>query len=239
MMSNVTAAWKAVKRGALMANPCYTQIHPTCIPVSGEYQSKLTLMSESLRNDGRVWVPNSLDDAKAIREGKKTALDIPEGDRDYYLERRYPAFGNLVPRDVASRAAKTACDEGKGVAPTGLAVYLDFASAIERYGKGEAISKGMSNPSKEVITEMGEAVVAQKYGNLFDMYAKITGENPYKMPMKIYPAVHYTMGGLWVDYNLETNVPGLFSLGESNFSDHGSNRLGASALMQGLADVMR
>jgi len=193
-------------------------------------------MSESLRNDGRVWVPNSLDDAKAIREGKKTALDIAEGDRDYYLERRYPAFGNLVPRDVASRAAKIACDEGKGVAPTGLAVYLDFASAIERYGKAEAISKGMSNPSKEVITEMGEAVVAQKYGNLFDMYAKITGENPYKMPMKIYPAVHYTMGGLWVDYNLETNVPGLFSLGESNFSDHGSNRLGASALMQGLAD---
>ena len=236
MMSNVTAAWKAVKRGALMANPCYTQIHPTCIPVSGEYQSKLTLMSESLRNDGRVWVPNSLDDAKAIREGKKTALDIAEGDRDYYLERRYPAFGNLVPRDVASRAAKVACDEGKGVAPTGLAVYLDFASAIDRYGRGEALSKGISNPSTAKITELGEAVVAQKYGNLFDMYAKITGENPYKMPMKIYPAVHYTMGGLWVDYNLETNVPGLFSLGESNFSDHGANRLGASALMQGLAD---
>ncbi len=236
MGSNVTAAWKAVKRGALMANPCYTQIHPTCIPVSGDYQSKLTLMSESLRNDGRVWVPNKIEDAVAIREGRKTALDIAEGDRDYYLERRYPAFGNLVPRDVASRAAKVACDEGKGVAPTGLAVYLDFSSAIQRYGKAEAKSKGIANPSDAEITKLGEAVIEQKYGNLFEMYEKITGENPYKLPMKIYPAVHYTMGGLWVDYNLETNVPGLFALGECNFSDHGANRLGASALMQGLAD---
>ena len=236
MGSNVTAAWRSVKRGALMANPCYTQIHPTCIPVSGEYQSKLTLMSESLRNDGRVWVPNKIEDAEAIRNGSKTALDIPEKDRDYYLERRYPAFGNLVPRDVASRAAKVACDEGKGVSKTGLAVFLDFASAIERYGKSSAISKGISNPSPEKITELGEAVVKEKYGNLFQMYDKITAENPYKMPMKIYPAVHYTMGGVWVDYHLETNVPGLFCLGEANFSDHGANRLGASALMQGLAD---
>jgi len=236
MGCNVTAAWRAVHRGALMANPCYTQIHPTCIPQSGSYQSKLTLMSESLRNDGRVWVPNKLEDAEAIRNRTKTALDIPEEDRDYYLERRYPAFGNLVPRDVASRAAKVACDEGKGVVKTGLGVYLDFASAIERYGKTEAHAKGILNPGKEVITKLGEEVVAAKYGNLFDMYVKITGEDPYKMPMKIYPAVHYTMGGLWVDYNLETNVPGLFALGECNFSDHGANRLGASALMQGLAD---
>jgi succinate dehydrogenase / fumarate reductase flavoprotein subunit len=236
MGSNVSAAWRAVRRGALMANPCFTQIHPTCIPVSGEYQSKLTLMSESLRNDGRVWVPKSLDDAKAIRERKKTALDIAEGDRDYYLERRYPAFGNLVPRDVASRAAKVACDEGKGVAPTGLAVYLDFSSAIERYGKAEAYSKGLDPSDHAKVIEMGTKVIENKYGNLFQMYEKITGENPYKVPMKIYPAVHYTMGGLWVDYNLETNVPGLFALGEANFSDHGANRLGASALMQGLAD---
>ena len=236
MGCNVTAAWRAVHRGALMANPCYTQIHPTCIPQSGSYQSKLTLMSESLRNDGRVWVPNKLEDAEAIRNRTKTALDIPEEDRDYYLERRYPAFGNLVPRDVASRAAKVACDEGKGVVKTGLGVYLDFASAIERYGKTEAHAKGIQNPGKEIITKLGEEVVAAKYGNLFDMYVKITGEDPYKMPMKIYPAVHYTMGGLWVDYNLETNVPGLFALGECNFSDHGANRLGASALMQGLAD---
>lgn len=236
MGSNVTAAWKAVKRGALMANPCYTQIHPTCIPVSGDYQSKLTLMSESLRNDGRVWVPNKIEDAQAIREGKKTALDIPEQDRDYYLERRYPAFGNLVPRDVASRAAKIACDEGKGVAPTGLAVFLDFSEAIIRYGTAEANTKGMSNPSEAEIKKLGTDVVSQKYGNLFEMYEKISGENPYVLPMKIYPAVHYTMGGLWVDYNLETNVPGLFALGECNFSDHGANRLGASALMQGLAD---
>jgi len=236
MGSNVSAGWRAVKKGALMANPCYTQIHPTCIPVSGEYQSKLTLMSESLRNDGRVWVPKSVDDAKAIQEGKKTALDIAEGDRDYYLERRYPAFGNLVPRDVASRAAKVACDEGKGVVKTGLGVFLDFAEAIQRYGKAEAFSLGISDPSKEKIIELGEAEIKSKYGNLFQMYEKITGENPYKRPMKIFPAVHYTMGGIWVDYNLQTNVPGLFALGEANFSDHGANRLGASALMQGLAD---
>lgn len=236
MASNVTAAWRATKKGALMANPCFTQIHPTCIPVSGDYQSKLTLMSESLRNDGRVWVPNKTEDAVAIREGRKTALDIPEQDRDYYLERRYPAFGNLVPRDVASRAAKVACDEGKGVAPTGLAVFLDFASAIQRYGKSAALSQGINNPSAAKIIELGEKVVEEKYGNLFEMYEKISGENPYKFPMKIYPAVHYTMGGLWVDYNLQTNLEGLFALGECNFSDHGANRLGASALMQGLAD---
>lgn len=236
MACNVTAAWKSVKKGALMANPCFTQIHPTCIPVSGNYQSKLTLMSESLRNDGRVWVPKKKEDVEAIRAGKKTGNDIPEGDRDYYLERRYPAFGNLVPRDVASRAAKVACDEGFGVNKTGLAVYLDFESAYMRYGKSAAISQGMHNPSDSKIRELGVKVVEEKYGNLFEMYEKITGENPYKLPMKIYPAVHYTMGGLWVDYNLETNVPGLFSLGESNFSDHGANRLGASALMQGLAD---
>ncbi len=236
MASNVTAAWKAVKKGALMANPCFTQIHPTCIPVSGNYQSKLTLMSESLRNDGRVWVPKKKEDVEAIRQGKKTGNDIPEADRDYYLERRYPAFGNLVPRDVASRAAKTACDEGFGVNKTGLAVYLDFSSAILRYGRTEAISQGMPDASEAKIKELGTGVIEAKYGNLFEMYEKITGENPYKLPMKIYPAVHYTMGGVWVDYNLQTNVPGLFSLGESNFSDHGANRLGASALMQGLAD---
>ncbi len=236
MGSNVSAAWRGVRRGALMANPCFTQIHPTCIPVSGEYQSKLTLMSESLRNDGRVWVPKSKEDAIAIREGRKKGNDIAEEDRDYYLERRYPAFGNLVPRDVASRAAKVACDAGNGVAPTGLAVFLDFASAIERYGKAAAHSKNINNPSKAEITKLGKAVVEGKYGNLFEMYEKITGENPYENPMKIYPAVHYTMGGLWVDYNLQTNVPGLFALGEANFSDHGANRLGASALMQGLAD---
>ena len=236
MGSNVSAAWRAVKRGALFANPCYTQIHPTCIPVSGEYQSKLTLMSESLRNDGRVWVPKTVEDAEAIRRGEKRAEDIAEEDRDYYLERRYPAFGNLVPRDVASRAAKVASDENKGVVKTGLGVYLDFAAAIERYGKSEAFSQGISNPSAEKVRDLGEKVVEAKYGNLFQMYEKITGENPYKTAMKIYPAVHYTMGGLWVDYNLQTNVPGLFALGEANFSDHGANRLGASALMQGLAD---
>ncbi len=236
MGCNVTAAWRSVKKGALMANPCYTQIHPTCIPVSGEYQSKLTLMSESLRNDGRVWVPNKIEDAEAIQRGEKTALDIPEEDRDYYLERRYPAFGNLVPRDVASRAAKVACDEGKGVSKTGLAVFLDFAAAIQRYGKSAAISQGIKTPSADKIIELGEAVIKEKYGNLFQMYEKITAENPYKTPMKIFPAVHYTMGGVWVDYHLETNVPGLFCLGEANFSDHGANRLGASALMQGLAD---
>ncbi len=236
MGCNVSAAWRAVKKGALFANPCYTQIHPTCIPVSGEYQSKLTLMSESLRNDGRVWVPKTVEDAEAIRKGEKRAEDLAEEDRDYYLERRYPAFGNLVPRDVASRAAKVASDENKGVVKTGLGVYLDFAAAIERYGKSEAFSKGIDNPSAEKIRELGEQVVEAKYGNLFQMYEKITGENPYKTAMKIYPAVHYTMGGLWVDYNLQTNIPGLFALGEANFSDHGANRLGASALMQGLAD---
>jgi succinate dehydrogenase / fumarate reductase flavoprotein subunit len=208
MGSNATAAWRAHKQGALMANPCFTQIHPTCIPVSGSYQSKLTLMSESLRNDGRVWVP--------LKKGDKRApQDIPEEERDYYLERKYPSFGNLVPRDVASRNAKAVCDEGRGVGETGLAVYLDFADAIKRDG---------------------EDVVSAKYGNLFEMYEKITGDNPYKTPMMIYPAVHYTMGGLWVDYNLMTSVPGLYALGECNFSDHGANRLGASALMQGLAD---
>ncbi len=236
MNSNTSAAWRTVRRGALMANPCFTQIHPTCIPVSGDYQSKLTLMSESLRNDGRVWVPKNQEDAKAIREGRKTANDIPEEERDYYLERRYPAFGNLVPRDVASRAAKVVCDEGLGVAPTGLAVYLDFAAAIERYGKSRASSQGIENPDQATITKLGEEVVSEKYGNLFEMYEKITGDDPYKGPMKIYPAVHYTMGGIWVDYNLETNIPGLFAIGECNFSDHGANRLGASALMQGLAD---
>lgn len=236
MGSNVSAAWRAVKRGALMANPCYTQIHPTCIPVSGSYQSKLTLMSESLRNDGRVWVPKHKEDLEKILDGSMSPADLAEDRRDYYLERRYPAFGNLVPRDVASRAAKQACDQGFGVNKTGLAVYLDFAAAIERYGKSEAHSKGIESPSKSEITKLGEEVVRAKYGNLFEMYEKITGEDPYKTPMKIYPAVHYTMGGLWVDYNLETNVPGLFALGECNFSDHGANRLGASALMQGLAD---
>lgn len=236
MNSNVSASWRAVKRGALMANPCFTQIHPTCIPQSGEYQSKLTLMSESLRNDGRVWVPLSIDDAKAIQQGKMTGLDIAEKDRDYYLERRYPAFGNLVPRDVASRAAKIECDRGHGVSPTGLAVFLDFSDAIIRYGKSTASSKGLSNATMDQIKEWGTKVVEEKYGNLFEMYEKISGENPYIFPMKIYPAVHYTMGGLWVDYNLETNLPGLFAAGEANFSDHGANRLGASALMQGLAD---
>jgi len=208
MGSNVTAVWKAYKQGAMFANPCFTQIHPTCIPVSGEYQSKLTLMSESLRNDGRIWVPKKKDD-------KRNPSDIPEDQRDYYLERRYPAFGNLVPRDVASRAAKERCDEGYGVGPTGLAVYLDFKDAIERLGKD---------------------VVSARYGNLFEMYEKITGDNPYDVPMRIFPAVHYTMGGLWVDYDLMTTVPGLYAIGECNFSDHGANRLGASALMQGLAD---
>ncbi len=230
MNSNVSAAWRAHRRGAYMANPCFTQIHPTCIPVSGEYQSKLTLMSESLRNDGRVWVPKKAEDCN------KDPRQIPEEDRDYYLERIYPAFGNLVPRDVASRAAKYVCDEGRGVGSSKLAVYLDFASAIQRYGKSAANMKGIANATKEQITELGEQVVKEKYGNLFHMYEKITDENPYKTPMRIYPAVHYTMGGIWVDYNLQTTVPGLFALGEANFSDHGANRLGASALMQGLAD---
>jgi succinate dehydrogenase / fumarate reductase flavoprotein subunit len=209
MMCNTTAAWRAHRRGAFFSNPCYTQIHPTCIPVSGDYQSKLTLMSESLRNDGRCWVPKKAEDAK------KHPTQIPEEDRDYYLERRYPAFGNLVPRDIASRAAKAVCDEGRGVGATGLAVYLDFADAIKTFGK---------------------SAIEARYGNLFEMYAKITGDNPYEVPMRIYPAVHYTMGGLWVDYELMTTIPGLYAAGEANFSDHGANRLGASALMQGLAD---
>ncbi len=208
MGSNTTAIWKAYKQGAFFGNPCFTQIHPTCIPVSGDYQSKLTLMSESLRNDGRVWVPKAIGD-------KRKPEEIPDEERDYYLERRYPAFGNLVPRDVASRAAKQACDEGRGVGPSGLAVFLDFRDSIDR---------------------LGRHVISERYGNLFEMYAKITGDDPYKTPMRIYPAVHYTMGGLWVDYNLMTTIPGLFALGECNFSDHGANRLGASALMQGLAD---
>jgi succinate dehydrogenase / fumarate reductase flavoprotein subunit len=236
MGCNVTAAWRAHKKGALMANPCFTQIHPTCIPVSGDYQSKLTLMSESLRNDGRIWVPSKKEDAEAIRQGKKHPNELKEEDRDYYLERRYPSFGNLVPRDVASRAAKERCDAGYGVNKTGEAVYLDFAAAIERYGKEKAHLQGMHNPSIEVIRQLGEKVVESKYGNLFQMYEKIVANNPYKEPMMIYPAVHYTMGGLWVDYNLMTTVPGCFALGEANFSDHGANRLGASALMQGLAD---
>jgi succinate dehydrogenase / fumarate reductase flavoprotein subunit len=230
MGCNVSAAWRAVKQGAYMANPCFTQIHPTCIPVSGDYQSKLTLMSESLRNDGRIWVPKSKEDAEAIRTGKKKAVDLTEDQRDYFLERRYPAFGNLVPRDVASRAAKVACDEGYGVNATGLAVYLDFEAAIQRYGKSEANNQGNHNPDAHTVRKLGEAKVAELYGNLFEMYEKITGDNPYKTPMMIYPAIHYTMGGLWVDYNLETNIPGLFALGECNFSDHGANRLGASAL---------
>ena len=236
MGSNVSAAWKAHKKGAFMANPCFTQIHPTCIPVSGHYQSKLTLMSESLRNDGRIWVPKNIEDVAAIRKGTKKPIDLSEEERDYYLERRYPAFGNLVPRDVASRAAKERCDAGLGVNKTGQAVFLDFSSAIIRYGKTEASTRNISNPTHEEIVSMGKQVVKAKYGNLFDMYQQITDDNPYETPMKIYPAVHYTMGGLWVDYNLMTNVPGLFAAGEANFSDHGANRLGASALMQGLAD---
>ncbi len=236
MGANATAAWKVHKQGAYFANPCFTQIHPTCIPRSGDYQSKLTLMSESLRNDGRIWVPKNLEDAKAIQQGKLKPTEIAEENRDYYLERRYPAFGNLVPRDVASRAAKERCDAGYGVNATGEAVYLDFSSAIERYGKEQAKIKGMKNPSKQQITELGEAIVEAKYGNLFQMYEKIQAENPYKTPMMIYPATHYTMGGIWVDYNLMTTIPGLYAIGEANFSDHGANRLGASALMQGLAD---
>ncbi len=236
MGSNVTAAWKAHKRGAYFANPCYTQIHPTCIPVSGSYQSKLTLMSESLRNDGRIWVPKKKEDAEAIRKGTKSPLDIPDEDRDFYLERRYPSFGNLVPRDVASRAAKERCDAGFGVNATGEAVYLDFSYSIMRYGEEQARVRHLDHNDKKLVRELGEQVVAAKYGNLFQMYEKITDDNPYKVPMKIYPAVHYTMGGIWVDYNLMTTVPGCYALGEANFSDHGANRLGASALMQGLAD---
>jgi succinate dehydrogenase / fumarate reductase flavoprotein subunit len=236
MGSNATAAWKIHKKGAYFANPCFTQIHPTCIPRSGDYQSKLTLMSESLRNDGRIWVPAKLDHAKAIQQGKLKPTEIAEEDRDYYLERRYPAFGNLVPRDVASRAAKERCDAGYGVNATGEAVYLDFAAAFQRYGKEQAKLKGIKNPSKEEIIKLGQAIIEEKYGNLFQMYEKIIAENPYETPMMIYPATHYTMGGVWVDYNLMTTVPGLYCIGEANFSDHGANRLGASALMQGLAD---
>lgn len=236
MGSNVTAAWKAHKRGAYFANPCYTQIHPTCIPVSGDHQSKLTLMSESLRNDGRIWVPKHLKDVEAIRNKTLKPTDLKEEDRDYYLERRYPAFGNLVPRDVASRAAKERCDAGYGVNTTGEAVYLDFAAAIERYGKEQAIVKGLDINDAALVKKLGQEVVKTKYGNLFQMYEKIVDENPYETPMMIYPAVHYTMGGIWVDYNLQTTVPGLYAIGEANFSDHGANRLGASALMQGLAD---
>ena len=236
MGSNATAAWKIHKKGAFFANPSFTQIHPTCIPRSGDYQSKLTLMSESLRNDGRIWVPAKIEDAKAIQEGKLRPTEIAEEDRDYYLERRYPAFGNLVPRDVASRAAKERCDAGYGVNATGEAVYLDFAAAFIRYGTEQAKIHGINNPSKEKIIELGQGIIEEKYGNLFQMYEKIVAENPYETPMMIYPATHYTMGGVWVDYNLMTTVPGLYCLGEANFSDHGANRLGASALMQGLAD---
>ena len=236
MGSNVTAAWKVHKKGAFFANPCYTQIHPTCIPRSGDNQAKLTLMSESLRNDGRIWVPKHLKDVKAIRNGKLMPTDILEDDRDYYLERRYPAFGNLVPRDVASRAAKERIDAGFGVNKTEEAVYLDFSSAILRYGKQEAAIARINNPKQEDFIRLGEKIVESKYGNLFQMYEKIVAENPYRTPMMIYPAVHYTMGGVWVDYNLMTTVPGCYCIGEANFSDHGANRLGASALMQGLAD---
>jgi|TARA_B110000503_G_scaffold85413_1_gene129987 succinate dehydrogenase / fumarate reductase, flavoprotein subunit len=236
MGSNVSAGWKAHKKGAYFANPCYTQIHPTCIPRSGDYQSKLTLMSESLRNDGRIWVPAKLEDVAAIKAGKLKATQIAEEDRDYYLERRYPAFGNLVPRDVASRAAKERCDAGYGVNATGEAVYLDFASAILRYGREQALLKGESSATDARLKELGKEIIKAKYGNLFDMYKQIAAENPYETPMMIYPAVHYTMGGVWVDYNLMTTIPGCYAIGEANFSEHGANRLGASALMQGLAD---
>ena len=236
MGSNVTASWKIHKQGAFFANPCYTQIHPTCVPRSGEHQSKLTLMSESLRNDGRIWVPKNKEDAELIRQKKLKPTQLKEDDRDYYLERRYPAFGNLVPRDVASRAAKERCDAGFGVNSTGEAVYLDFSSAIIRYGKEKALVLGLQNPTEEKVVELGEQIVSQKYGNLFQMYEQIVDENPYQTPMMIYPAVHYTMGGVWVDYNLMTTIPGCYCIGEANFSDHGANRLGASALMQGLAD---
>jgi len=236
MGSNATAAWKTHKKGAYFANPCFTQIHPTCVPRSGDYQSKLTLMSESLRNDGRIWVPKHIEDAVAIQNGKKKPTELSENERDYYLERRYPAFGNLVPRDVASRAAKERCDAGFGVNKTGEAVYLDFKSAIERYGKEQAKIHNEENASAARIYELGKGIIEAKYGNLFQMYEKIVDENPYETPMMIYPATHYTMGGLWVDYNLMTNIEGCYAIGEANFSDHGANRLGASALMQGLAD---
>jgi succinate dehydrogenase / fumarate reductase flavoprotein subunit len=230
MGSNTSAIWKAHKKGAYFANPCYTQIHPTCIPVTGEHQSKLTLMSESLRNDGRIWVPKKQNDTRKPN-------DIPEDERDYYLERKYPAYGNLVPRDVASRAAKERCDAGYGVGTTKQAVYLDFRfNLINKYGRAEASRLGIENPDEAKLVELGKEVVKEEYGNLFDMYEKITAENPYEVPMRIYPAVHYTMGGLWVDYELMSTIRGLYTLGEANFSDHGANRLGASALMQGLAD---
>ncbi|MFM7668404.1 MAG: fumarate reductase/succinate dehydrogenase flavoprotein subunit, partial [Bacteroidota bacterium] len=238
MGSNVSAAWKVHKRGALFANPCFVQIHPTCIPVHGTNQSKLTLMSESLRNSGRIWVPKKKEDAQAIREGKLKPTKIAEEDRDYFLERRYPAFGNLVPRDVASRAAKERCDAGFGIEAndTQEGVYLDFATEIKTKGRQAAYSQGDHNPSESKILELGKKWIEEKYGNLFQMYEKITDENPYETPMKIYPAVHYTMGGVWVDYNLQSTIEGCFVAGEANFSDHGANRLGASALMQGLAD---
>lgn len=238
MGSNATAAWKIHKKGAFFANPCYVQIHPTCIPVHGANQSKLTLMSESLRNSGRIWVPKRIEDAIAIREGKKKATDIAEEDRDYYLERRYPAFGNLVPRDVASRAAKERCDAGFGIEnnDTKEGVFLDFSTEIKKKGREVAYANGNHNPTDEEVTKLGKQWIEDKYGNLFQMYQKITDDNPYETPMKIYPAVHYTMGGIWVDYNLMSTIPGCYVLGEANFSDHGANRLGASALMQGLAD---
>ncbi|MFV0231923.1 fumarate reductase/succinate dehydrogenase flavoprotein subunit [Empedobacter falsenii] len=238
MGSNVTSAWKIHKKGALFANPCYVQIHPTCIPIHGTNQSKLTLMSESLRNSGRIWVPKKKEDAEAIRAGKKKAVDIKEEDRDYYLERRYPAFGNLVPRDVASRAAKERCDAGYGIEAneTGEGVYLDFTDEIKKKGREVAFANGDQNPSDAEIEKLGKKWIEEKYGNLFQMYYKITDENPYENPMRIYPAIHYTMGGVWVDYNLQSTIPGCFVVGEANFSDHGANRLGASALMQGLAD---
>ena len=236
MGSNVSASWKIHKKGAYFANPCFTQIHPTCIPVSGDHQSKLTLLSESLRNDGRIWAPKSKTDSIAIREGRLKPVDLSENKRDYYLERRYPAFGNLVPRDVASRAAKERCDSGFGINKTGEAVFLDFASAIIRYGKEKAHLKGLDEDNLSLVKDLGKEVIKSKYGNLFQMYEKIVDQNPYETPMMIYPAVHYTMGGVWVDYNLMTTIPGCFAIGEANFSDHGANRLGASALMQGLAD---
>ena len=238
MGSNVSAAWKIHKKGAYFANPCFVQIHPTCIPVHGTQQSKLTLMSESLRNSGRIWVPKKIEDAVAIREGKLRAENIKEEDRDYYLERRYPAFGNLVPRDVASRAGKERCDAGFGIEnnDTKEGVFLDFSTEIMKKGKEAAIEKHIHNPTDQQIYELGKKWIEEKYGNLFQMYEKITADDPYKTPMKIYPAVHYTMGGVWVDYNLQSTIPGCFVIGEANFSDHGANRLGASALMQGLAD---
>ena len=238
MGSNVSAAWKIHKKGAYFANPCYVQIHPTCIPVHGTQQSKLTLMSESLRNSGRIWVPKKLEDAQAIREGKLRPENVKEEDRDYYLERRYPAFGNLVPRDVASRAAKERCDAGFGIEnnDTKEGVFLDFSTEIMKKGREAATEKNIHNPSEKQIYDLGKKWVEEKYGNLFQMYEKITADDPYVTPMKIYPAVHYTMGGVWVDYNLMSTIPGCFVIGEANFSDHGANRLGASALMQGLAD---